>query len=132
MALFVCVMAVRRVCVVPNSYVWFLGKKSWFVEAAGVRDVMVAAMCSSAFLFSSRRRHTRLVSDWSSDVCSSDLLARFERGKPGRMKSPRGLTTRAASRARIERVSRANSPGMARYYALVNELGAEPDRKSVV
>src|SRR5262249_59857098 len=23
----------------------------------------------------SRRRHTRLVSDWSSDVCSSDLLA---------------------------------------------------------
>src|SRR5438046_6465026 len=26
------------------------------------------------FFFSSRRRHTRLVSDWSSDVCSSDLL----------------------------------------------------------
>src|SRR5215213_11379931 len=25
------------------------------------------------FFFSSRRRHTRLVSDWSSDVCSSDL-----------------------------------------------------------
>src|SRR5262249_57115548 len=24
---------------------------------------------------SSRRRHTRLVSDWSSDVCSSDLAA---------------------------------------------------------
>src|SRR3989339_1946402 len=29
------------------------------------------AACS--FFFSSRRRHTRLVSDWSSDVCSSDL-----------------------------------------------------------
>src|SRR5438046_4287639 len=28
---------------------------------------------SSVFFFSSRRRHTRLVSDWSSDVCSSDL-----------------------------------------------------------
>src|SRR5262249_59969486 len=27
------------------------------------------------FFFSSRRRHTRLVSDWSSDVCSSDLSA---------------------------------------------------------
>src|SRR5215213_2443746 len=27
-----------------------------------------------AFFFSSRRRHTRLVSDWSSDVCSSDLM----------------------------------------------------------
>src|SRR5205807_10184608 len=26
------------------------------------------------FFFSSRRRHTRLQGDWSSDVCSSDLL----------------------------------------------------------
>ena len=35
-------------------------------------------MCESGggvcFFFSSRRRHTRLVSDWSSDVCSSDLV----------------------------------------------------------
>src|SRR5690242_21384942 len=32
-------------------------------------------MRSSAnyFFFSSRRRHTRLTCDWSSDVCSSDL-----------------------------------------------------------
>ena len=30
------------------------------------------------FFFSSRRRHTRLVSDWSSDVCSSNLV-----GPPG-------------------------------------------------
>src|SRR5437899_864926 len=28
-----------------------------------------------AFFFSSRRRHTRCLSDWSSDVCSSDLIA---------------------------------------------------------
>src|SRR6201995_4821524 len=27
-----------------------------------------------SFFFSRRRRHTRLVSDWSSDVCSSDLV----------------------------------------------------------
>src|SRR6266480_7254455 len=27
----------------------------------------------SFFFFSSRRRHTRLTCDWSSDVCSSDL-----------------------------------------------------------
>src|SRR5438477_9573578 len=27
------------------------------------------------FFFSSRRRHTRLTCDWSSDVCSSDLVA---------------------------------------------------------
>src|SRR5256885_5475400 len=28
---------------------------------------------SDLFFFSSRRRHTRLQGDWSSDVCSSDL-----------------------------------------------------------
>src|SRR5205814_6898169 len=28
------------------------------------------------FFFSSRRRHTRCLSDWSSDVCSSDLEER--------------------------------------------------------
>ena len=27
------------------------------------------------FFFSSRRRHTRYIGDWSSDVCSSDLPA---------------------------------------------------------
>src|SRR5205814_3890062 len=30
-----------------------------------------------AFFFSSRRRHTRCLSDWSSDVCSSDLRAQL-------------------------------------------------------
>src|SRR5215213_3076560 len=34
-------------------------------------------MPTNVFFFSSRRRHTRLVSDWSSDVCSSDLLDFF-------------------------------------------------------
>src|SRR5437879_10475343 len=31
------------------------------------------------FFFSSRRRHTRYIGDWSSDVCSSDLEV-LERG----------------------------------------------------
>src|SRR5262249_57365909 len=39
------------------------------------------------FFFSSRRRHTRLVSDWSSDVCSSDLIRAIvdnpQKGQPG-------------------------------------------------
>src|SRR5262245_62207279 len=30
-------------------------------------------LTSFLFFFSSRRRHTRCLSDWSSDVCSSDL-----------------------------------------------------------
>src|SRR5256885_2801029 len=32
------------------------------------------AACQPSFFFSSRRRHTRLQGDWSSDVCSSDLI----------------------------------------------------------
>src|SRR2546422_1500186 len=32
-------------------------------------------MSSYFFFFSSRRRHTRCSRDWSSDVCSSDLVA---------------------------------------------------------
>src|SRR5690606_40810940 len=44
------------------------------------------------FFFSSRRRHTRFSRDWSSDVCSSDLLVRvrhkhfafFYRCSPGK------------------------------------------------
>src|SRR5438046_3293582 len=36
--------------------------------------VALLATLTSGFFFSSRRRHTRLVSDWSSDVCSSDLI----------------------------------------------------------
>src|ERR1035438_6628504 len=31
------------------------------------------------FFFSSRRRHTRCLSDWSSDVCSSDLYIPHEK-----------------------------------------------------
>src|SRR5256885_10706396 len=34
------------------------------------------------FFFSSRRRHTILQGDWSSDVCSSDLLAQPVAGAP--------------------------------------------------
>src|SRR5256885_9220549 len=34
-----------------------------------------------SFFFSSRRRHTRLQGDWSSDVCSSDLSGRTPEGR---------------------------------------------------
>src|SRR5688500_19817888 len=34
---------------------------------------VVSIAISNSFFFSSRRRHTRLQGDWSSDVCSSDL-----------------------------------------------------------
>src|SRR5690242_21718670 len=38
---------------------------------------MRCSFCYFCFFFSSRRRHTRLTCDWSSDVCSSDLQHRL-------------------------------------------------------
>src|SRR5262249_59161569 len=43
------------------------------VVRLGLLDPDRIVVCHLFFFFSSRRRHTRLVSDWSSDVCSSDL-----------------------------------------------------------
>src|SRR5690242_20754989 len=44
------------------------------LKRGGILGMMVVAVPSLVlFFFSSRRRHTRLTCDWSSDVCSSDL-----------------------------------------------------------
>src|SRR5258706_281009 len=45
----------------------------FFQAEDGIRDWSVTGVQTCALPISSRRRHTRLVSDWSSDVCSSDL-----------------------------------------------------------
>src|SRR6202453_2139871 len=43
----------------------------------------MAISCTSFLLFfSSRRRHTRCIGDWSSDVCSSDLGSSFSARSP--------------------------------------------------
>src|SRR5258707_10720270 len=44
-----------------------------------IRNIAVSKVYFFFFFFSSRRRHTRYWRDWSSDVCSSDLLAGLER-----------------------------------------------------
>src|SRR5256885_12192227 len=44
---------------------------SWVVSGRIVAMSGMIVFCF--FFFSSRRRHTRLQGDWSSDVCSSDL-----------------------------------------------------------
>src|SRR6266480_5817072 len=49
------------------------------------------------FFFSSRRRHTRLTCDWSSDVCSSDLAS-----------PPSAKTSRARDRPCAPRAGRPN------------------------
>src|SRR3989454_5394726 len=51
------------------------------------------------FFFSSRRRHTRLQGDWSSDVCSSDLVAP---GSPDAVGLLLGTAREEGWRVRIE------------------------------
>src|SRR5256886_9213598 len=46
------------------------------VAARNLREIgKTCGIANVFFFFSSRRRHTRFDCDWSSDVCSSDLLA---------------------------------------------------------
>src|SRR5262245_23741020 len=78
-----------------------------------------AVASTTLFFFSSRRRHTRCLSDWSSDVCSSDLaypsnlpgakLAQPDRRNPVLLQ----ITPVAVPDARqIAGVSRVAEPGL--------------------
>src|SRR5437899_9100239 len=75
-------------------------------------------MCSSLFFFfSSRRRHTRCLSDWSSDVCSSDLCAACKRHE-GDVSRP---LNRDAQPALVPR-AHAGHPARQNFPALLHEL----------
>src|SRR5205807_4692174 len=65
------------------------------------------------FFFSSRRRHTRLQGDWSSDVCSSDLAGR-RRGAAPHPALLRGapLSEGADPEARLPRPARLLANGL--------------------
>src|SRR5437763_2406415 len=54
------------------------------------------------FFFSSRRRHTRYIGDWSSDVCSSDLR--------NPLRSPPPKYRGRGKKARQQRSTTARSP----------------------
>ena len=69
------------------------------------------------FFFSRRRRHTMCSRDWSSDVCSSDLIKRDGTLQEGRQQDEVGAHAVAVN---------GNSIGV----AMVG--GGTPDRKSVV
>src|SRR2546429_2723892 len=60
---------------------------------------VLAGLCLFFFFFSSRRRHTRCSRDWSSDVCSSDLL----RLRLGSCRAVDGFLTVFAQRRRAGR-----------------------------
>src|SRR5258707_5933145 len=46
---------------------------TWSISREDLRTLLLL------FFFSSRRRHTRYWRDWSSDVCSSDLIVQIPR-----------------------------------------------------
>src|SRR6266550_8525182 len=87
--------------------------------------ILLILLC---FFFSSRRRHTRCSRDWSSDVCSSDLLAwRRPRRPPGVLR----LGTMEAKNAdlsalRIDRAADAAAPlrGLPRWLVVGLPAGA--------
>src|SRR5260221_10423008 len=57
-----------------GAFLWLVGGKNLRVGRANyARDIPSLAI-HFFFFFSSRRRHTRSLCDWSSDVCSSDLI----------------------------------------------------------
>src|SRR5262249_59412408 len=68
------------------------------------------------FFFSSRRRHTRLVSDWSSDVCSSDLDCRAVPPGPDGpwRRGPRGGAARGQRRRLLAVARRHPRPAVRR------------------
>src|SRR3989440_3481646 len=61
-----------------DTCVWLVLKLVLFFFQAedGIRDLIVTGVQTCALPISSRRRHTRSDRDWSSDVCSSDLIGR--------------------------------------------------------
>src|SRR3712207_8391234 len=61
---------------------------------------MILYRLAFIFFFSSRRRHTRYWRDWSSDVCSSDLIAQVV-GRTAR-KSRHGIELQAKYRLVID------------------------------
>src|SRR5690242_21101570 len=50
-----------------------LGAGGWVPSPRKLSAASTRPAVDRLFFFSSRRRHTRLTCDWSSDVCSSDL-----------------------------------------------------------
>src|SRR5436853_3766735 len=63
-----------------NSVIPSIIPRSMTLSQSGIRRLdkkwvrFTSGKSRRMFFFSSRRRHTRCLSDWSSDVCSSDLL----------------------------------------------------------
>src|SRR5262249_59982965 len=79
----------------PNTTMFAYRPLPWLIDLVGGGPRL------RCFFFSSRRRHTRLVSDWSSDVCSSDLLRGPTARRATKVLSSASSTTGCGSSARM-------------------------------
>src|SRR5260221_3934745 len=98
----------------------------------GARDKCVSAAGTFLFLFSSRRRHTRSLCDWSSDVCSSDLACDERREY---LPLITGIVPRAASDEVAQVILELGHRSRAGFEPFLGKdrlQSAEEDRKSVV
>src|SRR5256886_12223701 len=82
------------------------------------------------FFFSSRRRHTRFDCDWSSDVCSSDLMQPPRKARIGSRSSQSRSKVRAKKR-KAESDGANKKMGQEIWHRKGLEMVGE-DRKSVV
>src|SRR5438045_6021577 len=94
-------------------------------------------MCVPYFFFLSRRRHTRCLSYWSSDVCSSDLQCMAERRKGGEtgVRAVQGLRGDAVWQAMAAESWAAGGWDPRLFEACLSRshtLAQPPDRKGVV
>src|SRR5436189_820819 len=83
----------------------------------------------SCFFFSSRRRHTRYIGDWSSDVCSSDL---WRPNAAATSSTSSVVSPDAISRSggRSSRVATSSSSGRTKFAVTVGAHGPGARRRS--
>src|SRR2546430_6130453 len=84
------------------------------------------------FFFSSRRRHTRFDCDWSSDVCSSDLLAHELDMLPLVRKTESGVASRFADLQGLQDLPAPRHVEVLPYVVGRGHYDTPEDRKSVV
>src|SRR5262245_62562308 len=90
-----------------------------------------ASSFSSSFFFSSRRRHTRCLSDWSSDVCSSDLNRGASLAKRIMTPAEVALLIRAASSKRDRILIEVAYAGGLRVSEIINLTWARSEERRV-
>src|SRR3546814_9820700 len=105
--------------------------------------IVLLFICSSFFFFKQKTAYEMRISDWSSDVCSSDLLGAGRVGHPAARRMGSGtlsaLGPARAAAARLRAAARRHSCGISRTQPPVGQgarvhrfSGRLLDRKSVV